>query len=486
MYGIYTIFYIWLNIEILFYIYIHFYLIPKIQPIKSGVKYCFEKPIKTFYKLFAILSKIHKYSFKDFFNKWCDNKPFIEKSGGVEKDHDVGFLSYSGERPYEYGMNIKNSHKVVSYNKIISWLSWVIYNESVFNLHPIQLKNVNKLSNQIIEKYYNHSTTTSTSKELNKNIQMFSLVPITHIHHPLFIYLLFWGARLCGDLIIKKSGFIYCETSSGLSYWYKESVNKTQTPIIMFHGISFLGWYYYYKLIKGFNNRTIILINYKGILINSLCIKELHYLTNPFIFSKNILEIIHKYNLQEISVIGHSWGTFLVKWAFLQKYTYSSKNPITKYIKNITLIDPVALSVFLPETTNTILYSSFNTLKIVDLCICYFIKNDLTISYNLQRHFEWYNTVIFLDEIPKHINLVIGISIKDNFMDSLTTIKIIKEFIKKCNNKKRTKLIIWKNLQHSDAIVNNKTVKQIKNAIFEKPRYKIYKNKNTSIIKTHQ
>ena len=413
--------------ELCFYVYIHFSLIPYIQPITTGQRYIFEKPDKILSKCCSIIKSLHSYSFDKFLSGWfltnkCNN-------------------SFPGS--------------VLSSN-MDSWLAWVIFTSNISDLSKKQLNIVKHTRNNTV------GLAVKKGHDVCTNNISFSLKPITHLHHHLFIYFIFWVGCFYTDVFyLYKNGFNYFTTSCGLSYWYRKchNVKRALSPVIIFHGI-YSSWSIYSHIIDAIGrNRTIILINYDGVKLCSLCTK----IVDPFNLCQSVIEIIEKYKISKISIFAHSWGTFLAGWIV---------KLIPMKISNITFIDPVALTIFLPETTYAILYKP--PYSIMDYLLYYFIRNDLTISYNLHRHFEWYNTVVFLDEIPKNIGLVVGISLNDELICGSVVIELVDKCIlerSKMRNVAPVQKIVWESFAHTEAISRSNSIIQIIQAVNQTEKY---------------
>jgi hypothetical protein len=53
-------------------------------------------------------------------------------------------------------------------------------------------------------------------------------------------------------------------------------------------------------------------------------------------------------------------------------------------------------------------------------------SRELTVSHMLHRHFWWYNNILWLEDLPPKLNLVIGLS----GQDEITNPKLIMEYVK--------------------------------------------------------
>ena len=79
-----------------------------------------------------------------------------------------------------------------------------------------------------------------------------------------------------------------------------------------------------------------------------------------------------------MSIVSHSWGTFLAGWIARLK---------PELVSHLTLIEPIAINVELFETTFSVLYKQGCGLD--EVLMYLFVRNDITISNNLRRHFAW-------------------------------------------------------------------------------------------------
>jgi len=401
-------------IEFCFYIYIYYILLPTLQPLQNGYKNIIEDPIILSDKFCNLIDSLESYNFDDFLSGWLLTK------------------SYN-----------KCDYKDVMASNVDSLFAWVVFNLHLNDLSESELKIIKNITNKF----------DGLKKEEGINLSLihanYSLVPIKHIYHPLIIYIIFWCYVKLGHLMcLHNKGFVYCKTNYNMTYWYRKG-SENISPLFIFHGINSLGWSLYSQLIEALgSNRTIILINYDAIKPCTLNIKVI----DPYTLNKNIIDIIEKYKFNKISLFGHSWGTFIVGWIIKQ---------IPEYILNITLIDPVALTINFPDTAYTMFYKPSKT--ITDYLLRYFLTYDITISYNIQRHFEWHNAVIYLEDIPDNIGLVIGVALKDNFLCSYVAVEIIDKFIIKRNNTKAAPIrkIVWDNFMHADSIMNLEAINNI-------------------------
>lgn len=408
---------IYIITEICFYIYIHHVLLPSLNFKFSKIKLDLKTSATITKKFCRVIAGLRHYNFNDFLSGWILHN-----------------ITFTRSKPGD--ILIDNVH---------SLFAWIIFDSSIQQLNETQLKTVKNICNNFdglkMQEGYNSSLRHAD----------YSLIPIIHSHHPLIIYLLFGIYVQWGNYIyLNNKGFKIYQTLHGMSYWFRKGDSHTLPPLLIFHGINSIGWSIYYPLIKAIGcNRTIILVNYDSIKLCTLCLN----VVGPDLFNKNILYILDTHYINSFSILGHSWGTFLAGWV-IKKMGHR--------IHHVTFIDPVAITIYLPDTVYTMFYKTPQTIS--DHLLRYFLTNDITIAHNIQRHFEWYDVVVFLEDIPHHIGMVISISTKDDFICSKAAIEIVDQYISiRSKNKKASPVrkIIWENFKHTDAIMNLDAVNKI-------------------------
>lgn len=409
----------WLLVEIGFYLYIHLYLLPSLQTTSKNYKYAIDNPVTATEKFCQLLHTLDTYSPGSFLSGWC--------------------------------LNSIPSKKPVNTDQVDSWLAWVAFNSTLSELSAEQVETVCSLR----AKYFVGATTDqSSSREMAPK---FNMVPIPHVHHPLILYALFHACVQWGEWTLYSKGYHFLQTNDGMTYWYRQgfpSRDTPPTPVFIIHGINSMGWSQYATLVDAFgDHRTLVLINYDAIKPCTLCVDVMP----PEVFQRNIVEIMERHHIPQCSIVGHSWGTFLTRWVLQH---------IPERIVHVTLIDPVALTIYFPDTVHTMFYKPSRTIQ--DYLLRYFLTYDITIAYNLQRHFEWHNTVIYLEDVPDHIGLVIGIAMQDEFLYSRGAVELVEKCAaarKASSHASPIRHLIWERYGHADAIYDREAMRNIVKAI---------------------
>jgi len=263
------------------------------------------------------------------------------------------------------------------------------------------------------------------------------LEPIIIIHRPLIFYLLFWTFEALFELLwLIPFGFKYNKINK-MNYWIKKGINHE--AIVIIHGIC-RGWSFYWKLIHALGHRqTIVLVNYTCIQVNSIPNSQVPDVDE---FSETVRCILDHHSLDKITLLGHSYGTFLCTWLL---------RIIPDRISRVCFVDPLMLTVALYETAYYLFYRKLQTIK--DWIYYVFVRSNLPLANVLQRHFVWYNMVLKLDEIPKNIDVCIAYSEQEHLLDPA----LMHQLVKRGSND----IIYWNKIHHAECIGNDKCVKDI-------------------------
>jgi hypothetical protein len=152
------------------------------------------------------------------------------------------------------------------------------------------------------------------------------------------------------------------------------------------------------------DNRSVFMIDLDAIKINSM----VFHMPTPEQFSNKIKILLKRHHVSKVSVVGHSFGTITAGW--LVKHQ-------PEIVSHLTLIDPVSLLLGLPDVAYSFLYKKPKSF--IEWIIYIFGSRELTISHTLHRQFWWYRNVLWLEEVPSHIGVVVGLAGKDEVLNAL-------------------------------------------------------------------
>ena len=187
-------------------------------------------------------------------------------------------------------------------------------------------------------------------------------------------------------------------------------------------------------------------------------------------------ELKKKQQVQQMTIIGHSFGSFQLTWLL-------NSQSMKQRIKKVILLDPVSIMLSEPDVVTNFLYcqipsfpnkvifnnnsdndndrSSSSPMSITEyfnrLKIRVFCSSELGIEYYLRRHFAWYNSELWLDDIlqssssvspslsTNKIDVSIYVSEHDEILDTKKVVKEVKRF-------PNVNLIYWKGVSHAAVI----------------------------------
>lgn len=385
----YIIVLIVITIEILFYIIIKLIIAPLLESPTEPHPFPYDQKLFIL-RIFEAVHNLDCYSFEKFFSRFFLDTEFKN----IYKDNVYSFLAW-------YMLN-KSFDKLTKQDK---WLITDVFEEAC-KLYP-ELRNIKDGYNPKI-----------------RHVQM-CLEPIPFLHRPLIVYLVLRAFEfIVNTVILRGIGGFRCYTVNGIRYWYRKHAadssidnNSGRDPYLFLHGIS-PGWSCYLFAIKAFSeNRDMILLDLDAVRCISLCFS----MPTPQQFADTVKDILCSHNIERVSVIGHSFGSISSNWLI-------SRHP--HLVSHLTMIDPVSLLLGFPDVAYSFVYRPPR--NIVQWIIYIMASKELTISHMLYRQFWWYQNNMWLEDIPDHIGVVIGLATDDQ----ITEPYVLEEYVQRCQEKR--------------------------------------------------
>lgn len=248
----------------------------------------------------------------------------------------------------------------------------------------------------------------------------FNFEPIPYIHRPLLLYITTGVAELVfNSTFLRYYGFVNRSIGNS-SYWIRSVPGSASDPMVILHGIS-TGWSFYGTLIKALmKNRTVILVDVDAIRIKSLAF----HMPSAEEFADFIVKVLRVHRIEKVSMVGHSFGSITAGWMV-------SRHP--EVISHLTLIDPVSLLLLLSDVAYNFLYRPPSTA--MEWVIHTMASRELTISNMLYRHFWWFRNVLWLEDIPAHIGVVVGVA----SCDEISKPDSVYEYVLRCKDMRERK-----------------------------------------------
>lgn len=356
--------------------------------------------------------------------------------------------------------------------------SWAFFGKDHSHLEP-WMKDELQLIYDMLETRYN--LTFEPGNNSNLSAMRLTLDPLEPAYRPLLIYFLFGSIQWIGNLILRLSGFRFYTTSNGLRYWYRPKshssflfgtngiddsrvsastvktrettspqATENQLPLLFFHGIAPGGLAPYLPMILcglGRGGRPIMLFENPAISF-SICLKSM----NEQETVEGVLEAVQARfpnKQQGVSIVGHSFGSCQVTWLLHSK--------LSSQIQQVVLVDPVSVLLSEPDVLTNFLYSR-KALQEKSRAIGV-VANELCIERFLRRDFAWYNSELWLEDIPPHTKVVVCLADKDEILNAAKVKREIKIHLQEKGGK--LDLILWEGGRHAYCVTRPDAWKQV-------------------------
>jgi pimeloyl-ACP methyl ester carboxylesterase len=279
-----------------------------------------------------------------------------------------------------------------------------------------------------------------------------TLEALKPFYRPLLVYAIFMVFKYFGKLALYAYGFRRYVTANGLVSWYRPAKiesEKSFLPMLFFHGIAPGGVTGYLPMIlHGLateKERPVLLFENKSISL----VLDFNFLDEQQTVD-GVIETLERFGHtnRPLSLVGHSFGSCPIAWLITSKQL--------RNIKQIVLLDPVAISLSEPDVMENFLYSEENPM------IRMLASSELSIQYYLRRIFAWYNSELYISDVDCPI--LVCLSEQDNIVPSR---KVKQEMERHDAPAPENKLLYWKGAGHGACITNPKKWKQIKGLMLE-------------------
>lgn len=342
-------------------------------------------------------------------------------------------------------------------DEFFAWAFFGKAHSSLLRWESVELRRIYK------ELKKRHNLTFPSSKPTEREIRYhrkprcMTLEPLNALYRPLVVYLMVYGMKILGAIFLYSQGFSRCVSKSGLVAWHRPAANPSNSflPLLFFHGIAPGGFTLYLPMILyGLaieKDRPVFLFENRAI----SCAIDFSPLTEQQTV-EGVIEILERFDsLQsELSLVGHSFGSCTVTWLLASKRLPN--------LKQVVLLDPVSILLSEPDVMVNFLYTrEMDKIRMV-------ASSELFIEYYLRRHFAWYNSELWLEDINCEFLVCLAET------DKIINARKVKEEIQRHSS--NDDFIFWENVGHGDCIASPEKWKQIKEKMLEQ-ELKIVKNR---------
>jgi hypothetical protein len=330
--------------------------------------------------------------------------------------------------------------------------------------------------NHMISNNSNSSTTNNTGYMVPRKLTLEKVDPL---FRPLIVYLIMGVFEFLGGLVLRYHGFRKYESTPAhgrLSYWYRpgkgpasglsasvdgstNAKNSQNNPFLFFHGIAPAGVTFYIPLLMHLygnndnqhyrkkkthtNDETeastpTSITTPPMFLFENKCVSYgmSLYPVNEADTAASVVEALQRHvnpNVSEIDGIklcGHSFGSFQVTWMV--------HHPVLRpLLRQIILLDPVSILISDPDVMENFIYKrrqetpqfSFRGQSIWqssvalkhylwDGIIFWVASTEVYTEHYLRRHFTWYNSELWLEDIPSQCHTWIGLAGGDEIINA--------------------------------------------------------------------
>jgi hypothetical protein len=285
-----------------------------------------------------------------------------------------------------------------------------------------------------------------------------TLEDVNPLHRPLSVYLAVSAVQLAVGLFLRTLGYQrIISKKTGVTGWYKparDASTKKLLPLVFFHGIAPGGLVLYLPMVLlglATDGRAVFMFDNKSI---SCCI-DFQPLTEEATV-EGVTELINLClddpdSTRELSLCGHSFGSCQLTWLL-------HAPDIRHRIRQFVILDPVTILLSDPDVMINFLYTDTNSkIRMV-------AASELFTEYYLRRHFSWYNCELWLEDLPETTQVLVALSERDEIVNAPKVKEAIQMHSDELgvNEKDRLEVIYWKDVGHASCVTSPTKWKALK------------------------
>lgn len=293
------------------------------------------------------------------------------------------------------------------------------------------------------------------------NPKRLSFDDVSALHRPLIVYIIVETLMFMMGIFLRIKGFERVKASranGGLAGWYRPARTnqaKDLLPLVFFHGIAPGGLFFYIPLaVYGLasDDRACFLFENRNI---SCC---LGFRAVAEVDTVNgVKEILNRFCPadQPVIVCGHSFGTIPATWLVADP-------SFCDRVRLLTLLDPAALLVSESYLMSKFLYSEKGMSRGARIVS----GSELFTVHYLRRSFWWYNSELWMDELPDSVQVLVSLADRDEILNTKGLQDHIEHFCKPALGD-RLKVFHWEDTGHAGVVLSAERWTAIKQAMLQ-------------------
>ena len=156
----------------------------------------------------------------------------------------------------------------------------------------------------------------------------------------------------------------------------------------------------------------------------------------------------------DLALVGHSFGSVPLTWLLR-----SSK--MQDHIRQFVLLDPVVILLSKPDVMVNFVYKKgLNKIRML-------VGSELFTEWYLRRHFFFYNSELWLDDIPARIQPIVALSEKDEVVNAYDVKDHVAMFSTNGSEGNPVKVLFWKGAAHGGCLTSISKWRDIKSAMLQ-------------------
>lgn len=297
----------------------------------------------------------------------------------------------------------------------------------------------------------------------------FTFERVQSLYRPFGVYAAMALIQFTANCVLYIMGFRQYTCEKGLRYWHRSATRQQQqySPFLFFHGIAPGGHVPYLPMVmlgllrgERSSHRDIFFFENKPVSY-SLCFDALSEEDTVH----GVLEAIHQhldsYQMKNLMLCGHSFGSCQLTWMI-------NSPQLKSRVRSMILLDPVNILLHEPDVVVNFLYTrnpdhedSYNGKpgSLIGKLIRFFnetkihlvASSELFVEYYLRRNFAWYNSELWLEDIPLDVKVLVCLAKNDEIANAK---KIERELSRLGKSRNNIQTIVWNAVGHAHCISN--------------------------------